>query len=146
MFVEHCGSSTQGLHMAVTCHRAACCSPWRSAPSCSCKPARRESSGICSSLPLWSSHSCRCDPWSPAGQRPPSLPGSQFYSFILGISWRAISCWIKCFWIKHFKVQMDHTYWYSSHQSRFQHTGVAFTAFFYLGGLKMKETNSQSIK
>lgn len=34
------------------------------------------------------------------------------------------------------------TYWYSSHESRFQHAGVPFTALLYLGGLwKWSKTN-----
>lgn len=43
-----------------------------------------------------------------------------------------------------YRFTQYYTYWYSSHQSRFQHTGITFTAFLYFGGLKIKETRSAS--
>lgn len=48
-----------------TCHIEACCILWQAAPVCSCMPEWILFAGHSSSLPPWSSRSCRCDPWSP---------------------------------------------------------------------------------
>lgn len=55
-------------HLSHTCHTEVWRILWQAAPVCSCMPEWRAFAGRSSSPPPSSSHSYKCDPWSPTAR------------------------------------------------------------------------------